>query len=89
MTGLPAAIFSSDTAFGPGGFVIVGQQIDDDTPHAVAWRSADGTTWTSARMDGLPATRDDRGLQHVIATDRGYLAVAYREEEIPDLLDLA
>jgi hypothetical protein len=83
VTGLPAVIQSADATFGPGGFVIVGQQVDGDTPHPVAWRSADGTTWTSARMDGLPGTAGETGLERVAATDRGYVAVGYREEEIP------
>jgi hypothetical protein len=80
---LPASINSTDAAFGPGGFVIVGQHVDGEIPDAVAWRSTDGATWTSATMDGLPGNAGDTGLDHVVATDRGYLATGYREEEIP------
>ena len=82
-TGLPASINSADATFGPGGFVIVGQHVDGEIPDPVAWRSADGTTWTSGRMDGLTGTAGETGLDQVAATDRGYVAVGYREEEIP------
>ena len=61
-TGLPASINSVDAVFGPAGFVIVGQHVDGEIPDAVAWRSADGTTWTSGQMDGPPDTAGQTGV---------------------------
>jgi hypothetical protein len=82
-SGPPTEIDGSALTFGPEGFVIVGQDVVGETPRPVAWRSSDGTTWTSGRMDGLPGTAGETGLGYVIATDDGYLAMGYRENEVP------
>ena len=55
----------------------------EDRADPVAWRSTDGETWTTAPMDSLPGPAGATGLERVIASERGYLAVGYREEETP------
>lgn len=82
-TGLRANVVSRTAAYGSGGFVIVGELFLGEITQPVAWRSADGTTWTSAVMDGLPGTAGETGLQKVVATDGGYLAAGSFEDGPP------
>ena len=69
--------------FGPSGFVIVGQILDGEYPHPVAWASPDGATWSAATMDGLPDPAGETGLRLVAAFDGGYLAYGYRLDDTP------
>ena len=82
-SGPPTEIDGSAIAFGRAGFVIVGQHVDGEAPHPVAWRSSDGTTWASGEMDALPEAAGETGLRSIVATDDGYLAMGYRENEVP------
>jgi hypothetical protein len=81
--GYPDTIGASAATFGPGGFVIVGQQVDGEIPSPVAWVSTDGATWTMATMNALPDPAGDTGLRSVVAFDGGYFAAGYRLEEYP------
>ena len=68
---------------GPSGFVIVGQILDGEYPHPVAWASSDGTTWSAATMAGLPDPAGETGLRSVVASDAGYFAWGYRLDDTP------
>ena len=82
-SGPPPSVEGSAIAFGPAGFVIVGQRGDADTPHPVAWSSSDGATWANGQMDSLPGAQGETGLRSVVATDGGYLAIGYRLDDVP------
>jgi hypothetical protein len=81
--GAPAAIEASAVTFGPGGFVVVGQQLEGEYPHAIAWVSPDGEAWTEAALAGLPDPAGETGLRLVVAHDGGYLAYGYRLDDSP------
>jgi hypothetical protein len=65
-------------AFGSGGFVAVGQDMDTEFPLPTAWRSPDGLNWTKAVTVGHPGLAGETGLNIVIAYDDGFLASGYR-----------
>jgi len=84
--GRPAAV-----AAGEGGFVIVGAVVTPGAPHAAAWSSPDGRTWTRSRdgpeMDIGPyfetgETPGTGGMLDVAAAGPGFVAVgrALRQE---------
>ena len=75
---LPKPGSAGAVTFGPSGFVIVGEILDGEYPHAVAWASPDGTTWSVAKMVGLADPAGETGLRSVVAFDGGYLASGYR-----------
>jgi hypothetical protein len=81
--GAPAAIEPAAVTFGPGGFVVVGQQLEGEYPHAIAWVSPDGLAWTQAVIAGLPDPAGETGLQSVVAFGGGYLASGYRLNDSP------
>ena len=80
---LPKPGGASGVAFGPQGFAIVGQILDGEFPHPVAWASPDGATWTAATIVGRPDPAGQTGLRSVVAFDGGYFASGYRLDEIP------
>jgi hypothetical protein len=80
---LPKPGNAGAVTFGPRGFVIVGQILDGEYPHPVAWSSPDGTTWSAATMVGLPDPAGETGLRSVVAFDGGYFATGYRLDDTP------
>ena len=80
---LPKPGGAGGVAFGPRGFAIVGQMLDGEYPHPVAWSSSDGTIWTEASMVGRPDPAGQTGLRSVVAFDGGYFASGYRLDDIP------
>ena len=63
-----------DVAFGPSGFVMVGQDdYSSDWVTGVAWHSPDGLSWTRSSGD-FESSGGDSGLYSVTSGEAGYLA---------------
>jgi hypothetical protein len=67
----------------PGGFVGFGLSDDGETAHPVAWRSTDGSAWTSVEFPPPDGASGDTSVypQRLVGGAAGLLAISERSED--------